>query len=93
MEYGYKGLNPGSKVRYLLNSIRCDKLLTAVTAVRVHSDKYKKDFDAAVAFLTQYINQTAPTASVKVASITQNRPAKQQKTSASCGTFKEKIEL
>ena len=53
MEYGYKGLDPWSKVRYLLNDIRCDKLSTAIAAVRVHPDKYKKDFNAVVAFLTQ----------------------------------------
>ena len=38
MEYGYQGFDPGSKVRYLLKGIRCDKLSTAVTAVRVHPD-------------------------------------------------------
>ena len=70
MEYGYQGLDPGSKVRYLLNGIRCDKLSTAVAAVRIHPDKYKKDFNAVVAFLTQYINKRSPTPSVKVASIT-----------------------
>ena len=66
---------------------------TEVAAVRAHPDKYKKGFDAVVAFLTQYIDKRAPTPSVKVASVTQTRPAKQQKTSASHGTFKGKIEL
>ena len=66
---------------------------TAVAAVRAHPDKYEKDFDAVVAFLTQYIDKKAPTPSVKVASVTQTRPAKRQKTSASCGTFKRKIKL
>ena len=90
-EYGYQGLDPGSKVRYLLNDIRCDKLSTAVTAVRVQSNKYEKDFDAVVTFLTQYIDKRAPTASVKVVSVTQTRPVKQQKTNASHVTFKGKI--
>ena len=76
-----------------LNGIRCDKLSTAVTAVKVHSDKCKKDFDAVVAFLTQYIDKSSPTLSVMVVSVTQNRPAKWQKTNASSGTFKIKIEL
>ena len=93
MEYGYQGLDPGSKVRYLLNSFRCNKLSPAVSTVRVHLDKYKKDIDKVVAFLTQCINKRAPTPSVKVANVGQNRPAKQQKTSASGGTFKGKIEL
>ena len=46
MEDGYQGSNPGSKVQYLLNDIRCDKLSTAVAAVRVHPDKYEKDLKA-----------------------------------------------
>ena len=53
MEYGYQGLDPGLKVWYLLNGIRCDKLSTEVTTVRAHPDKYKKDFDTVVTFLTQ----------------------------------------
>ena len=42
-----------------------------IAAVIVHPDKYEKDFDAVVAFLTQYINKKAPTLSVKVASVGQ----------------------
>ena len=68
MEYGYQGLDTGSKVRYLLNGIRCDKLSIVVVVVRVHPDKYEKDSDAVVTFITQYINERAPTLSVKVAS-------------------------
>ena len=74
MECGYQGLNPGSKVRYLLNGIRCDKFSTAATAVMVHLDKYEKDYHAVVAFLTQYIDKRAPTPSVKVASVMQTSP-------------------
>ena len=48
MEYGYQGLNSGSKVPYPLNGIRRGQLSTAVSTVRVHPDKYKKDFDAVV---------------------------------------------
>ena len=40
MQYGYHGLDPGSKVQYLLNGIRCDKLFKAVATVRAHHDKY-----------------------------------------------------
>ena len=39
MDYGYQGLDPGSKVKYLLNGIRCNKLSTAVATVRVHPEK------------------------------------------------------
>ena len=59
----------------------------------MHPDKYQKDCDAVVTFLTQYIDKRSPTPSVKVASVAQNRPAKQQKTSAGHGTFKQKIKL
>ena len=93
MEYGYQRLDPGSKVRYLLNGIWCDRLSTAVTTVKAHPDKYMKDFDKAVAFITQDINKSALTPSVKSASVGQNRPAKQQKTTTTHGTFKTKIEL
>ena len=93
MDYEYQGLDPGSKVQYLLNGIRCNKLSTAVATVRAHPDKYEKDFDAIATFFTQYIDKRAPTLSVEVASISQTRPAKQQKTDAAHGTFKEKIEL
>ena len=40
-----------------------------------------------------YIDKKAITPSVEVASVTQTRPAKRQKTNASCGTFRAKIEL
>ena len=75
-EYGYQGLDPGSKVHYLLNGIRCNKLSTAVTVVRLYPDKYQKDFDTVVAFLTQY-DKRASTPSLKVASVSQTRPAQQ----------------
>ena len=64
------------KGQYQLNGIRCDKLSTAVAAVRVHLDKYEKDFDGIVTFLSHYINKRAPTLSVKGSSDGQNRPAK-----------------
>ena len=68
-------------------------LVEAVAAVRVHIDKYEEDFDAIVAFLTQYINKRGPTPSVKVASVAQTRSAQWQKTSTVHGTFKGKIVL
>ena len=45
-----------------------------VITVKVHPDKYEKDFDAVVAFLTQYINKRAPILSVKVASFRTDLP-------------------
>ena len=93
MEYGYQDLDPGLKVQFPFNGIRFDKLSTAVTPVRAHSEKYEKDSDAIVTFLTQYVSKRAPKPSVKIVSVGQVRPAKRQKTSASHDTFKEKIEL
>ena len=92
MEYGYQGLDPGLMVLYLLSGIMCDKLFMAVAAVRAYPDKYKKDFNTVVAFLTQYVDKRASALSVKVVSVAQTRPAKWQKTIATCDTFKEKIE-
>ena len=61
----------------MLKGIRCDKLSTAVVTISAHSDKYEKDFDAVVAFLTQYNDKRAPTIIVKVASVSHTRPIKQ----------------
>ena len=77
----------------MLNGIRYNKLSNAVAAVRVHPDKYEKNFDAVVAFLSQYIEKKPPMPSMKVASVCQNRPTKQQKTNTTCGTFQGKVEL
>ena len=76
-----------------MNGIECDKISTVVAALRAQSDKYKKEFDAVVAFFTQYIDKKAPTPNVMVISVTQTRLVKRQKTSASHGTFRGKIEL
>ena len=64
-----------------------------VIAVRQHTDKNEKDFDAVVASLTQYISKRRPTLSVKIASVTQTKHAKRQRNSASHSTFKGKIKL
>ena len=60
----------------LCNGFSHDKLSTVVVAVRAHPDKYENNFDAVDAFLTQYIDKRAPTPIVKVAFVTQTRPAK-----------------
>ena len=66
---------------------------TAIAAVRVHPNKYEKNIDAIVTFLSQYIDKKATTPSVKVASVTKTRAAKWQKTSTTHGFFKGKIQL
>ena len=92
MEYGYQDFDPGLNIQYLLNGMKCDKLSKVVATVRAHPDKYKKDFDTLVAFLSQYIDKRALTVKLKVASVGQSRPAKQQKASTTHGTFKGNIE-
>ena len=47
-----------------VNGIRCNKLPTAVTVVRAHPEKYEKEFNTVIAFLTQYIDKRTPTQSV-----------------------------
>ena len=93
VEYGHQGLDLESKVQYLLNGVRCDKLSTAVPAAKVHPDKYEKDFNTVVSSLHQYIDKKASTSSVKDASVSQSRPPKWQMTSTTHGTIKGNIEL
>ena len=52
-----------------LNGIRHDKVFILVATVRVHPDKYEKDFDAVVTFLTSCIDKRTPTPSVNVTSV------------------------
>ena len=65
-EYGYQGLDPGTKVCHLLNGIRCDKLSMVTAEVKIHIDKYEKDFNIVVTYFTQYIDEQGPTPSVTV---------------------------
>ena len=76
-----------------MNGIWHDKLSTAVATVRVHPNENEKDYDGIFTFLIHYINKRAQTLSVMVTFIGQTRPAMQQKTSTTHGTFKGKIEL
>ena len=64
---------------------------TAVATVREHPDKYEKDFDTVVDFLTQHINKKAPTPSVKVLSVTQTRSSKRQKTDLAMAHSEERM--
>ena len=91
MEYGYQGLDPGSKVQYLLNGIRCNKLSTAVATVRAHPEKYEKNFNAVIAFFNQYIEKKAPKPSVKITSVGQNRLTKCKRQALPMVLSKEKL--
>ena len=63
------------KVHHLLNGIMCDKISAAISSVKTHPKRYKKDFDAVVACLSHYV-ENMDQQHVKVASIAQNRMAK-----------------
>ena len=87
MEYEYQGLDPATKLHHLFKGIMCDKLSTAVAIVKAHPDRYEKDFDTLVTYLSQYVEKLRPIMSVNVVSVTQSRPAKRQKTSEAHGTL------
>ena len=91
MKYGYQGLDPGSKVLYLLNGIRCDKLSTEVATVRSHPDKYEKDFNTIVNFLSQYIDKKAPTPSVKVDSVHRTDLPSSRRPALPMAPFRERL--
>ena len=67
-----QGLDPGTKVCNLINGIKCDKISIAIFAVKAYPDKYEKNFDAVVAYLSQYVEKGGLTMSVIVVSITQS---------------------
>ena len=46
-----------------------------------------------IAYLSQYIDKSGPTQSIKVEPVAHIRPAKYQKTSSACGIFNGKIAL
>ena len=52
---------------------------SSVAAVREYPNMYKKDFDAVVAYLSQYIDKKAPTPCVKAASVEQKRPPRRKR--------------
>ena len=62
-------------------------------AVALHPDKYEKDFETVVTIFTEYINKRAQTQSMKVASASEIRPAKQQKTRQIMAPSKGNFEL
>ena len=63
------------KTHHLLNGIECDKMSTAVAAVRAHLDRYENNFGEAVDFHSQYVDEQGPTISFMVESLNQNIPA------------------
>ena len=57
VEHGYTGIDPRSKVRYLLDGIKTDKFDSVKT--RIMSDAtLRNDFDACVTLYQDFIKQT-----------------------------------
>ena len=66
---------------------------TVVVTLKASPDKYKKDFDMAVTYLSQYTRKKGKNTDSKVSSIAQWRPMIKHKISEAHDTFKEMIEL
>ena len=71
VEHGYTGIDPRSKVRYLLDGIKTDKLDSVKT--RIMSDAtLRNDFDACVTLYQDFIKQTTkskPAATVGISEL------------------------
>jgi len=74
VEHGYTGIDPRSKVRYLLDGIKTDKLDSVKT--RIISDAtLRNDFDACVTLYQDFIKQTfksKPTSTVNISQVKTN---------------------
>ena len=81
------------KVHHVLNEIRWEKTSTEGITVKAHPDRYEKEIDAVVAYLSQYVKKWQPTMSVEVSSIAQGWPNKIQKNSETFSTIRGRSEL
>ena len=57
VEHGYTGIDPRSKVRFLLDGIKSDKFDAVKTRI-MSDEKLRNDFDACVTLYQDYIRQT-----------------------------------
>ncbi|KAI2490202.1 hypothetical protein MHU86_24393 [Fragilaria crotonensis] len=58
VEHGYTGIDPRSKVRYLLDGIKTDKFDAVKTRI-MSDEKLRLDFDGCVTLYQDYIRQTS----------------------------------
>ncbi|KAI2507366.1 hypothetical protein MHU86_7086 [Fragilaria crotonensis] len=58
VEHGYTGIDPRSKVRYLLDGIKTDKFDAVKTRI-MSDERLRNDFDACVTLYQDYIRQTS----------------------------------
>ena len=90
--YGTWAPRPQPRIKSLMPAHQ-HQVSIADAAVRAHQDKYEKNFDAVVTFLSQYINKGAPTPNAQDASVGQSRPAKWQRPALPMALSREKIQL
>ncbi len=65
MAHGFVGINPGSKVRFLIAGIRCSTLDAVKT--RICSDEsLQKDFARCVTLFKDFVKQTAQTSNAQL---------------------------
>ncbi|KAI2500398.1 hypothetical protein MHU86_14069 [Fragilaria crotonensis] len=58
VEHGYTGIDPRSKVRYLLDGIKTDKFDAVKTRI-MSDERLRNDFDSCVTLYQDYIRQTS----------------------------------
>lgn len=58
LEHGYTGIDPRSKVRFLLDGIKTDKFDAVKTRI-MSDERLRNDFDACVTLYQDYIRQTS----------------------------------
>ena len=72
VEHGYTGIDPRSKVRFLLDGIKSDKF--DVVKPRIMSDeRLRGDFDACVTLYKDYICQTSKSKTSATINISESR--------------------
>jgi hypothetical protein len=65
MAHGYMGINPGSKVRFLLAGIRCTTLDAVKTCI-ISDEGLRADFARCVTLFKDFVKQTAQTTNTQL---------------------------
>ena len=65
MAHGYVGINPGSKVCFLLAGIRCSALDAVKTCI-ISDEGLRMDFMCCVTLFKDFVKQTAQTSNVQL---------------------------
>jgi hypothetical protein len=75
--HGYTGIDPRSKVRYLLDSIKTDKFDAVKTRI-MSNERLRVDFDACVTLYQDYIRQTTKAKSNATVNISELKTGKRK---------------